>query len=1778
MSKMSGLWNSMLARRSMSLLMCGVLAVTSAGVCVVSTTDLMAETRAAGEVYTDETGTGADEGASAASNAGNGETQAASTPQNRQSGSQQGQPAGAPQGQSGQPSGAGQSAPASAGQSFGANQSAAEEEAEPAGEPLHEFSQTWVGYEASLKDFITDYEPGDEVRISASFDKPVGSQFGMYIDGTWSAFGGEGKKRNITLIPDSDYINIQITDMKGASMVTLTGLSAELVKKGEQDAGNYLHRFTGLWQGFETKFSDYNPDYSAGDEVKVTVVYNKKVTSQIGFNQNGEWTTESGDGTTLTKTIIPDNDYLNIQISDMWASYSVGVVSVSVEITRKGVGGGGAGLTTRKYTRPGDYHLFTGGRNEGYTETDAWINYCADTDYLTLTYDCLPEHESWGVLAWNATIDGTWTDGPSYSADGGDSTKVVTKTFSVKFLRKMFGITDTSNVTSLGLGCWSEGQVIDLTLHVGSQIPRGEHLFENGEADQPWVCDDIEYLLDLPGDKYICVKYTCTDGSHGGWTVMNWGASVNGEWKDGNALALSGSPTSEHIYGMRVSDFREMLGIGWDVKVDTVQMSVYNGGRILDIWISDTAVQNTPTGGSSGGDGGSGDGGSSRVPGPPYESPNKSVWDETFGQVDEGGSGVSRFAETVEMPEAWNWGYLSEENVTAIKNLLKEGALAVVDYAPSGAEAPSLQFTMADGMQFSVPASYVKNGKAGYSYDDIASALSGYLVPQEIKNIQLSAGGDAVTVSRVSVVNGGSGSLAKEPIKVLSDSWSGFETTLSKWNASYESGDQVRVTVTFDKRAPGDVVFNGDWSASNWTTGTTFTRTAVSLEDKITIRVGELPSGAGYVAITDIKVEITGKKNYDDYVEVDGDSTVAQLAETKETAAQSVLTEKEINEGTKLVLDIEPASLTAAQETEVKDVFASEQGEGGAEAPEVKIASVIDIELHKVTGSGQSTDVTETITPLSIKVPVPAELESEAAELEFGVVRGHENADGEIEYTFLEDRDSNPLTVTFESDLFSTFTLVYGGTGAFDGASGAIKVFRTTWTGFDTTFSAFKEDYKAGYPTTVTLTFDRAVKSYVDYHSPDYTREPSEFDNAPVSATYTATILPKDDSLSIGIADMNGGSMVKLLSVQIEQEIEEIEALYTFTDIWGGNDSTYKVALSKLAAGFEVGDTVKVTAVFDQKANVKLMANGCTDYFTDGSSETVEWEITPTDDGISIQAADAGQIPLHLLSIEAEIVKEGEGGGSEGEGGDEPTDALFTFKGIWGENESTFNTTFSAYNKDFATEKETTVTLTFDVEVQAKIQSMEDKGNSNGIQNDTPQKEIAFKTTPTLDKLDIQIANLNGNAEAKLLSVKVEQAEAEEPPVEVLYTFEDTWGSNDSTYNVALSKLVEGFEVGDTVKVTAVFDKKATVKMMSGNANYTSDGTSETIEWECVPEEDNVSIQLADAGQIPLHLLSIKAKIVKKGEGGGEPEETLFTFTGSWGASESTYNADLSELAEGYTEGDTVKVTAVFDQKAQVKMAASGCEDYYPNGISETVEWEITPTGGSSLSIQATDASEFPLHLLSIAAEVVKKEEGGGSGSEEHQGTIHSTAENYPISLSENCEGYQDGDEVTVSVTLSGDGGFNGGICGNVVNEAKESGYTWTNGPGFTSNAGESVTVEWTYVPKWDPQIQIWGMNNGATTVVYVDSVSVVKTTDTQVGVSLDSTGTPIALAGQPATPANATPANAEPENTEPSANDKPQDSSDPAGQSGAAEGETPDIPKNAILLAGDHTDDSQDE
>ena len=74
----------------------------------------------------------------------------------------------------------------------------------------------------------------------------------------------------------------------------------------------------------------------------------------------------------------------------------------------------------------------------------------------------------------------------------------------------MMKITPESNVGYLNLNAYSDGRIEELTLHVGSGIPREESLFKDGAPNQPWICTDIERILDAPDEQYLCVQYTCT--------------------------------------------------------------------------------------------------------------------------------------------------------------------------------------------------------------------------------------------------------------------------------------------------------------------------------------------------------------------------------------------------------------------------------------------------------------------------------------------------------------------------------------------------------------------------------------------------------------------------------------------------------------------------------------------------------------------------------------------------------------------------------------------------------------------------------------------------------------------------------------------------------------------------------------------------------------------------------------------------------------------------------------------------------------------------------------------------------------------------------------------------------------------------------------------------------------------------------------------------------------------------------------------------------------------
>ncbi|MCI8269203.1 MAG: hypothetical protein HFG55_06035 [Lachnospiraceae bacterium] len=1350
-------------------------------------------------------------------------------------------------------------------------------------------------------------------------------------------------------------------------------------------------------------------------------------------------------------------------------------------------------MAPTQYKEPGDYLLFSGDANGKYETNDGWILDCADTDWITLTYSCVPEHENWGILGWGATVDGEWVDGPGYSADSSDSTKELTQTFSLKYLRRMMKITPESDVSYLNLGSYSDGRIEELTLHVGSEIPREDSLFKDGAPNQPWICTDIERILDAPDDMYLCVQYKCAVSDYEGWTVLSWGASVDGEWRNGKSYKVSSrEATRNHVFSIRMDAFRSMLHLSWDAKVDSIQLAAYNDAQILDIWFSEDKVEDP---GDSKKDRGSREGG--------YSSSNRNTYDDVAKE------------EGFDYPQddltlgPWEWGDIV--NAEEICQRLKDGSYLIVEYETEDDVEPSLQFVMVDGKQQGVTPTYLtekrkeesegaEEGKikqAIFSYQDIQNFLPDYLIPEEIAYIQISSGDGSMVVKTIRVVTNNT-KLEEEPIAVLTSSWSGFSTQLSKWHSDYEVGDTVTVTAAFDKKLPGAIAFNlgGVWHCGNYVDSKTISRTERPDDDYVGIQLGQLPEMSRFAKIMDIKVEIAGKPNFNDYVTVTGSRSAGILASTKKEAATAVLSNEEINRGVKVNFVIENGTLSEEATGQVRELF-------GEQAENIQVAKVSDITVYKIEG-GKQTRVTTTDEPISFKVPVPDELKNKG--YDFAVVREHEG-----EFTYLEDLDGNPDTVTFASSQFSKFAIVCGEAGVFDGLSGAVKIFRSEWTGWDTSFSKYNEKFKPGKETKVTLTFDKEVKAYVDYHRPEWTRVEGE--NA--GKTFTVTIIPGDDSLGIGIADMNGSGVVKLMSVKVEQDAGMV-TMFT------AKDQKYITTFSAYNEKFVRDYPVTVKLTFDQEVEAGLSYHKVETLeevadFGSTTQKVLTRTFTPGDDELRIWLTNMnGNSYVKLLDIEvmqenipvihtfyytwgqeddtysgkiSDLCKFEQGDkvritavfdkssqvkmmvtGSdmmlEGtkvnftatpgtdwfgiQAGDDsklslgllsvtaevvekapPVEGIHKFMAAW----AGLETKFSAYKSDFEPGKETTVTLSFDQEVKAQIGYNGANGYTNA-EGTVASRTLTKTITPTNDYMNIQIMDMNGNKAVTLVAVTVEQKAGES--VESIHEFTKAWDG----FEFPLSEYNPAFEAGKEMTVTLAFDKEANAQMAfkteaSGWDTYSRTGKEVTAT--VVPKEDYINIQITDmAGESSIHLLSVKVE-QKSGE---EPVESLHEFTEAWSGFETT----LSEYNAAFEAGKETTVTLTFDKEANAQMAFKiEGSDWDPHpGTGKEVTATVVPKE-DYINIQITDmAGESSINLLSV------KVEQAGAGVNQisfddfilGDDPLHvfSGPETFYIDLADYDDEYEAGQGVSVEMNL-----FSDGIFYAIVEEAERTANTATD-------------------------------------------------------------------------------------------------------------------------------------
>lgn len=1107
-------------------------------------------------------------------------------------------------------------------------------------------------------------------------------------------------------------------EVKKATFASAVNVEAEETEEFISD-DDCMYVFKRTWYGYECKFSDFNSEYAEGDAINLTIKFNKEVQSQVGVNIDGGFSTISETGKEVTKSFIPDNDYLNIQIADLMGNESVGIVSITVDVTQKGAGTSSSseGKGTKKYTKKGDYLLFSGEANKAYETTDSWLSYCSDDDWMTLTYDCVSKgKESWGLLQWGTSKDGKWIDGNSYAADDTNSTNEVTTTFTVRYVRKVMGLKKGDKLDSVKLAAWSDGRIKSLVLHVCSKMPRSEALMQNGVTNESWNCTDVEQFLDLDGNKYINIQYTCENENNGGWTILRWGASVDNKWKEGTKYnASKKQPTREQYASIKVSDLRNQFNIAWGNKNGPVKLNVYNDGRIIKLWISDTPV--TDPGDSSKAEVSKQEG--------KYVSPNAAVYKAVAKA-----KGTS-YTENKNLSKKWEQYHPKCEQ--SLITALESKKYIVVDYTCKKGIVPTLYIKMKDGAEKHVQAVWNNTKQAVFSYEGIKEAFENYFIPTEIDSISISTGEYGMTINRVKTVSS-STKLKEEPIGVLGSSWSNYSTEITKYNSAFKVGDKVTVKVTFDKEATASIAFNvkGKWKASKALKGKTITYTGTPGDDYVGIQLNEMPKNYGYVLIKNIEISSKGKTNYDNAVTTSGSGAAIVTSSTKTVAANAGLSDKNIKKGKKVNIDSKITTLSSANK-KIATATVNEYSKK-TNAKYNIYDKAVNLNL-KVAGKKVNTTKKE----IEFKIEKPKSLD--ASKYDFAVV-----AISNGKAVLIPDTDSRDEIITFKTTKFDTIAIVYGDKDCFKELKGdkSLHTFTKEWVGYETEFSKFNSKYTVGDTVKVTATYDKAVTGQIAmYVGGEWTTK-----QAKKSKTVVMEAMPTRDYLNIQVADLNGQTSVKLESIKVEITKSEADepAIHKFTKAWDG----YTTSLTKYNSNYKKGDTVKITATFDKIVNAQLALNvggSWKSYKLKG--KTITQTVKPDDDYLDIQITDMESYAnVKLKEIKVEIAAEVE---TTTATQPEDSNALHTFTVAW----DGFETTFTKYLPEFEKDKEATVVLTFDKEVGAQIGVHTQE--SGWYTQSGEGKTVTLKVTTSDEYLNVQITDMKGNDSVKLESITITQ-------------------------------------------------------------------------------------------------------------------------------------------------------------------------------------------------------------------------------------------------------------------------------------------------------------------------------------------------------------------------------------------------------------------------------------
>lgn len=451
----------------------------------------------------------------------------------------------------------------------------------------------------------------------------------------------------------------------------------------------------------------------------------------------------------------------------------------------------------------------------------------------------------------------------------------------------------------------------------------------------------------------------------------------------------------------------------------------------------------------------------------------------------------------------------------------------------------------------------------------------------------------------------------------------------------------------------------------------------------------------------------------------------------------------------------------------------------------------------------------------------------------------------------------------------------------------------------------------------------------------------------------SAVVTPDNDYLNIQITDMHGEKSVKIMEIKVEitKKGDDGTEIHKFTGAWEGFETSFSTYDQAYIPGIET----KVTLTFDKPVKSKFGYNspGWTDANGTEVSETFVKTVTPMDDYLNIQIMDMNENgSVKLLDVKVEQKEN-------------PVTALHEFTQEW----SGYDTSFSTYNENYDSGKETTVTLIFDKEVSFKYCYHNKEGDADSY-GDGLKKKIVLTVTPDDDYMSIQLSNMNENGLVKLLEVKADQ---EQEPVTSIYEFTAPWAGYETEFGI----FNDSFEAGGETTVTLAFDKEVDVQAACHTADsdwYVQGGSGREISLQLTPSDSYLNIQITDMkDNKSVKLLSVEVEQENALILPGMEEDPVYVFT-----EPGVHTLDLTDYGEDIEIGK--KVNLVLDMVSDQPFKVMVKEHFEEETEGETynsdednrlnIDWTVA-LESSEIDVIISDMGEKSQGVAIICAAVM---------------------------------------------------------------------------------------------------------------------------------------------------------------------------------------------------------------